>query len=203
MKCKVIAITGQIGSGKSTVGKYLVQKGYSVIDCDSLSRIASTLPDVQQRVVCLLGKDSVVNGNLNRTYIRQLIFSDDNLYSQYNQIFLDKIKSLLTTAVDDLACQQGKNLVFVEIPLIDAFSYNWDEVVLVTSPQSQRIQRVTLRDGVDASDVENISNRQNYVTQPTVTINNDGSLDALFAKIDKLLQNLQSNLIKTFDIVAC
>ena len=193
MKCKVIAITGQIGSGKSTVGKYLVQKGYSVIDCDSLSRIASTLPDVQQRVVCLLGKDSVVNGNLNRTYIRQLIFSDDNLYSQYNQIFLDKIKSLLTTAVDDLACQQGKNLVFVEIPLIDAFSYNWDEVVLVTSPQSQRIQRVTLRDGVDASDVENISNRQNYVTQPTVTINNDGSLDALFAKIDKLLQNLQSN----------
>ena len=193
MKCKVIAITGQIGSGKSTVGKYLVQKGYSVIDCDSLSRIASTLPDVQQRVVCLLGKDSVVNGNLNRTYIRQLIFSDDNLYSQYNQIFLDKIKSLLTTAVDDLACQQGKKLVFVEIPLIDAFSYNWDEVVLVTSPQSQRIQRVTLRDGVDASDVENISNRQNYVTQPTVTINNDGSLDALFAKIDKLLQNLQSN----------
>ena len=193
MKCKVIAITGQIGSGKSTVGKYLVQKGYSVIDCDSLSRIASTLPDVQQRVVCLLGKDSVVNGNLNRTYIRQLIFSDDNLYSQYNQIFLDKIKSLLTTAVDDLACQQGKKLVFVEIPLIDAFSYNWDEVVLVTSPQSQRIQRVTLRDGVDASDVKNISNRQNYVTQPTVTINNDGSLDALFAKIDKLLQNLQSN----------
>ena len=192
MKCKVIAITGQIGSGKSTVGKYLVQKGYSVIDCDSLSRIASTLPDVQQSVVCLLGKDSVVNGTLNRTYIRQLIFSDDNLYSQYNQIFLDKIKSLLTTAVDDLACQQGKNLVFVEIPLIDAFSYNWDEVVLVTSPQSQRIQRVTLRDGVDASDVENISNRQNYVTQPTVTINNDGSLDALFAKIDKLLQNLQS-----------
>ena len=193
MKCKVIAITGQIGSGKSTVGKYLVQKGYSVIDCDSLSRTASTLPDVQQRVVCLLGKDSVVNGNLNRTYIRQLIFSDDNLYSQYNQIFLDKIKSLLTTAVDDLACQQGKNLVFVEIPLIDAFSYNWDEVVLVTSPQSQRIQRVTLRDGVDASDVENISNRQNYVTQPTVTVNNDGSLDALFAKIDKLLQILQSN----------
>ena len=192
MKCKVIAITGQIGSGKSTVGKYLVQKGYSVIDCDSLSRIASTLPDVQQSVVCLLGKDSVVNGTLNRTYIRQLIFSDDNLYSQYNQIFLDKIKSLLTTAVDDLACQQGKNLVFVEIPLIDAFSYNWDEVVLVTSPQSQRIQRVTLRDGVDASDVENISNRQNYVTQPTVTINNDGSLDALFAKIDKLLQNLKS-----------
>ncbi len=193
MKCKVIAITGQIGSGKSTVGKYLVQKGYSVIDCDSLSRTASTLPDVQQSVVCLLGKDSVVNGNLNRTYIRQLIFSDDNLYSQYNQIFLDKIKSLLTTAVDDLACQQGKNLVFVEIPLIDAFSYNWDEVVLVTSPQSQRIQRVTLRDGVDASDVENISNRQNYVTQPTVTINNDGSLDDLYQKTDSLLQNLQLN----------
>ena len=38
MKCKTVAVTGLIGSGKSVVGNYLRQKGFKVIDCDTVAR---------------------------------------------------------------------------------------------------------------------------------------------------------------------
>jgi len=189
MKCKVIAITGQIGSGKSAVGKYLQQQGYSVLDCDQISRLVADMPCVQQSVAALLGEQSVVDGKLNRPLIRKTIFADDSLYSRYNQIFFDQIKQEITTAVCRLSAQ-GCRVVFVEIPLIDAFYYPWDAIWMVQCEVATRISRVTQRDGVDKSDVLAVSSKQSYQTAPTHTLINDGTLHDLYAKVDDLVKQI-------------
>lgn len=183
MKCKVIAITGQIGSGKSLMGSYLRQKGYSVIDCDQLSRTVADMPQTVQAVCDTFGNQYVANGQLNRAKIRAEILADQDKCKLYNNLFFDEIKNLLTTAVTDA----NQSVVFVEIPLIDAFDFGWYQIWQIQSSAEQRISRVTQRDGVDKADVLRVSKLQNYSTQPTHIISNDGSKEQFFENIDLLL----------------
>lgn len=183
MKCKAIAITGQIGSGKSLMGDYLRQKGYEVIDCDQLSRIVADLPQTVSEVERLFGSSYVVEGKLNRAKIRAEILADEQKCNQYNALFFSQIKNLLTTAVQN----SNQSVVFVEIPLIDAFDFSWYQIWQVQSSTSNRVQRVVQRDGVDEKDVISISNMQNYQAKPTHVIVNDGTKEQFFEKIDFLL----------------
>ena len=183
MKCKVIAITGQIGSGKSLLGSYLKSKGYVVVDCDQLSRQVANLPQTIEAVSNLFGSQYVVNGVLNREKIRAEILADSVKCGLYNQLFFDKIRQLLTNFVQ----QSNAQVVFVEIPLIDAFDYNWHQVWQLTSPTAQRVERVTKRDNVDESDVLRVSALQVYATKPTEVVVNDGTKEQFYQKIDLLL----------------
>ena len=76
MKRKVIAITGGIGSGKSTVAQILQQQGYKVVFCDVLARQAGESRQVVDSVKKLLGESYVKNGKLDRKAIRQRVFAD-------------------------------------------------------------------------------------------------------------------------------
>ena len=55
MKCKVVAITGKIASGKSTVCSYLKSKGFVVVDCDKIAKEVLHQETVKQKVQNLLG----------------------------------------------------------------------------------------------------------------------------------------------------
>ena len=60
MKRKVIAVTGGIGSGKSTVINILRRAGYATIDCDELAREVAEYPEVAENVRNLLGDGYVI-----------------------------------------------------------------------------------------------------------------------------------------------
>lgn len=183
MKRNVIALTGGIGSGKSVVGNYLRQKGFTVIDCDKLSRQVSTQPQVLNSVTDLLGEGYVTNGQLNRAKIRNVVFADKQLHKQYNQIFHTRIKQMLTQLVE-----QSNGTVFVEIPLIDAFDFSWQQIWLVQRPLNDRVNAVVQRDSVTPQNVVDIASKQTICSHPTEKINNDGSLQQLYYQVDDLLQ---------------
>lgn len=187
MKRKTIAITGGIGSGKSVVAQILRDYGYVTVDCDQLSRQVADMPQVVSQVASLLGEQFVVDGKLNRAAIRNVIFADSSLLEQYNQIFFDKIRQLL---VEQANATQG--LLFVEIPLINAFPFDWTEIWLIKASQQDQIARVTLRDGVSCQNVSQIIGSQVQTEQATRVIVNDGTLDELKQKVALALQ--QSNL---------
>ena len=185
MKRKVIAITGGIGAGKSQVAKILQSKGFQTVDCDNLSRQVAQQPQTLAAVQKLLGAEYVTNGQLNRTLIRQVIFKDSVLLSRYNKIFFDAILQLL-----DQIVQNSTETLFVEIPLLDAFEYDWYQIWLVTSSSQTRIDRVTARDNVDAQNVLDVMSQQKQTENYTAILHNDGSLQELEQQIDKLLQQL-------------
>ena len=147
MKHKAIAICGYIGSGKSMVGNILRNCGCEVIDCDKLARQVADMPSTVEAVRDLMGDDAVLNGKLNRSYIRIRIFDNNKLLSKYNKIFTAAIKQRLTIAVEEA----NSPTVFVEIPLINAFDYPWDEVWQVVADTELCVQRVTARDIVEVT----------------------------------------------------
>ena len=182
MKRNAIALTGVIGSGKSAVGNYLRQKGFVVIDCDKLSREVANHWQVQQKVVQLLGAEFVVDGQLDRAKIRNVVFANEHVHKQYSAIFHERIKEILVEQT-----QNVDGAVFVEIPLLDAFHFDWQQVWLVERDLQSRIDAVVKRDNVSAENVLAITSKQTICTNYTHKINNVGTLDELYLQVDKLL----------------
>ena len=182
MKHNAIALTGGIGSGKSAVGNYLRQKGFVVIDCDKLSRQVANESQVQQKVMELLGDGFVVDGKLDRAKIRNVVFADVDLHRKYSQIFHERIKEHLVQQLE-----QNIGVVFVEIPLIDAFDFAWHQIWLVERNLQERIDAVVKRDNVTADNVVSIASKQQITTNYTVKIDNNSTIDELYRQVDGLL----------------
>ena len=185
MKRKVVAITGGIGSGKSEATRLLREMGYTTVDCDTLARQIGNEPQVVAAVERLLGSDSVSNGAINRAKVRETVFKDGQLLKKYDEIFFERVRQRLNEIVEDIS-----DTVFVEIPVIDAFEFGFDEIWLVECEQKSQIDRVTARDGVTAENVEHIMNRQHY-PKFTRVISNDGTLEQLREQVLWALKDAQ------------
>lgn len=187
MEKKVIAVTGGIGSGKSTVCRLLEKKGFRVVDCDALSRRAAERSDTLEEIVRVFGERFVDGGKLNRRALALEVFSDSEKTDKLNKIFHKRIFGLLE---EEIAKQNGT--VFVEIQLLpDDKIRLFDGVWLVTASEETRIKRAMARDDRSEEQVRSIIQRQNAFCgrrrENAEILVNDGDAAALEAAIDALL----------------
>lgn len=190
MEKKVIAVTGGIGSGKSTVCRLLEKKGFRVVDCDALSRRAAERSDTLEEIVRVFGERFVDGGKLNRRALALEVFSDSEKTDKLNEIFHKRIFGLLE---EEIAKQNGT--VFVEIQLLpDDKIRLFDGVWLVTASEETRIKRAMARDGRSEEQVRSIIRRQNAFCgrrrENAEILVNDGDAATLEKAVENLLKKV-------------
>lgn len=154
-----IGLTGGIGSGKSLIGKILETLGYPVYYSDLAAKIlVDTDPEIRSQLIQLLGTEVYIDDELNRPFLAQQLFTDDQLRIQVNQIIHPKVR----TAFVDWCSSQTSPYVFNEAAILfETGAYKtMDLNLLVTAPKELRIQRVMERDKMSAEQVEERMSKQ-------------------------------------------
>ncbi len=149
-----IGVTGNIGSGKTTICSIFEQFGWVVYNSDEKAKWLMNNNDVlKKQIIRLLGKDSYQStGQLNRPYIAKKVFNDKELLKKLNHIVHPAVK-------DDFNkwCIEKKNwkyLVKESALIYEAQLHNELDVVVVVATNIEiTINRIIKRDGLTRSQV--------------------------------------------------
>jgi dephospho-CoA kinase len=179
---KQIGITGNIGSGKSTVAKIFATLGIPIYDADARAKSVMTEnASLKADLIALLGAEAyLTDGNLDRAYIASLVFK--------NQALLSELNALVHPAVfkdyDDWVLVQTAPYILKEAALMyESDSYKkLDKVILVHCPDELRIARTMQRDNSTREAV--LERLQKQMPQ-----------EEKMAKADYLLNNDESHLL--------
>ena len=197
-KVKIIGITGGIGSGKSTVSKFIEEAGFPVYYSDVRAKtIVNDDAELQQKIKELLGENSYdENGFYNRRYVGEIIFKDDQLRLQLNALIHPAVK----INFENWISEQKTPFIFKETALLFELKLNEScyKSILVTADDNIRIKRVMDRDGKTYREVEAVMNKQmpekdKIKIADFVIFNNDG-LEELKIKTNQFINELKEGL---------
>jgi len=183
-----IGLSGGIGSGKSTIANVLEKMGYPVFYSDQAAkRLYDEHPVLQKHLVDLLGPEVYLNGQLNKQFLAEQLFSNAELKAQVSAL----VHPIVRSAFESWAQQQSSDLVFNEAAILfETGAYLlFDATILVMAPLEIRIERVQKRDRISREEVlKRIANQWTDAKKMELTphyIINDGR--PLLLQIEKLL----------------
>ena len=181
----LIGLTGGIGSGKSTVAKFLVECGAHLVDTDAIARALTQAGGLAMpAVLAAFGPAALASdGSLDRAHMRQQAFADAGVRSQLEAI----LHPLIGQQAQHLALLANSRPVVFDVPLL-AESRHWrqrlDRVLVVDCDEATQVQRVAQRAGwTEATARAVMAQQASRAARRAVAdavIHNDGiSLDAL------------------------
>lgn len=148
-----VGITGGIGSGKSTVAKVFEVLGIPVYYADDAAkRLMNEDELLKTELQELFGKETYIDGKLNRKYLADLVFNDEEKLSLLNSI----IHPATLRDSDQWMMQQSTPYAIKEAALIfeSGAQEHLDYVIGVSAPLPARLQRVMKRDHVTREEVK-------------------------------------------------
>lgn len=188
---KIIGITGGIGSGKSTVAKYIAEKGFSVYESDFWAKeLVNHDEDLKQNIISLLGSKAYdENGKYDRKWVSEQVFDHQELLLQLNQLIHPAVRIHFQQWVN----AQNGEFVFKETALLFELKLHIDcyKTILVTADENIRIKRVMDRDGRTYREVKEIIDKQmpeqEKIKLADFVIENNGNLSLLQEKTETIL----------------
>ena len=188
-----IALTGGIGTGKSTASSLFMLNGFKIIDADKIAH--SILDFSHLEIARLFGDEYVSGGKVNRPILGKLIFSDKNAKQKLENFIHPKIFEEIKKESDKL--DRFKFPYLIDIPLFfERKVYPIDLSIVIYAQKDVQIKRVIKRDGFSEEEtirrVESQMNIEKKKKLATFIIDNSGSLKNLqdeVERVKKLIQN--------------
>lgn len=195
-----LGVTGGIGSGKSTVCAILKDLGARVFDADAeAKRIMVEHPDVRREIAEAFGDESYnAEGRLNRTYLAQQIFGDENKVARINRIVHPRVFEAFQR-IREQAIADGVPLLVHEAALIfeSGGDRHLDAVAVVHAPQEERIRRVLARDAANEKQIRDRMRHQlpidESMRRADYVIENDGTPEQLRRNVTALYKKLTAS----------
>lgn len=193
----VVALTGGIGSGKSTVSQRLAGRGAVIIDADAivreLQRAGSPLLDrlAERFGAQIIGPD----GELDRTGLAAIAFTDDQALADLNDLVHPAVRAEIARRI---AAEAGTDhVVVVDTPLLEVDpDGGFAAVIVVDAPVEVAVKRLVAQRGMDESDararIAKQIGRDERLAKADWVIDNSGDLNALDVQIDELWTWLQA-----------
>lgn len=186
-----VGLTGGIGSGKSTVGELLVERGAVVVDGDQIAR-ELVLPGspALAAIVERFGPGVLhEDGSLDRAGLADIVFPDPTALADLDEIMHPRIAARAAEMLGE-AERSGVPVVVYDMPLLveGGQADEFDLVVVVHAPVPVRLARLAIR-GIRVDDAHERMQRQATDEEreavADILIDNSGDEDALVQQVDR------------------
>ena len=147
----LVGLTGNIGSGKSTVDQLLSERGATIIDADVLARRAVEVGTPAYAAIVERWGTSILaaDGSIDRAALRRIVFSEPQELEQLNAMVHPEVERMRAALVEQ-ARQRGDRLVVCDVPLLfeRRLTDGYDRIVLVDAPRPVRLERLVRERGL-------------------------------------------------------
>ena len=189
----VVALTGGIGAGKSTVAQNFAELGALVVDADQLARIAIERgSDGFAEVLLRFGDEIILNGDIDRKKLAEIVFSDEAARKDLERIIHPRVQATFAEVVEDL---EHDDILIYEIPLLaetDA-AEKFDYIITVEADIELRKERL-LKRGLYISQIEKRmaaqASQESREAIADSVIRNDGDEDSLLRQVENLWESV-------------
>lgn len=191
----VVGITGVLGSGKSTVARFISEFGYQIIDLDAIAHSLLDLEEVRGQIVKAFGKDILQEGNVDRKKLAEKVFNDEKSLRKLEEILHPKVIKEMQKRIDELKAK-GEEIVFVDGPLIFEAGVEkmFDRIVVVYSDENQIIERMRKR-GMEEEEVKaRLKNQlpiQDKLRRAHHVIFNTGGKENLKSEVERFIKKVK------------
>jgi dephospho-CoA kinase len=152
----IVALTGGVAAGKSTVTRVLEECGATVVDADVLARDAVAVGSPALHAIVERFGPSVIedSGALNRGALGDVIFGDDDARRDLEDMVHPVVQALSRERFLSAQQENPQRVLVYAIPLLaEARSRSeFDLVVLVDTPAAQRIRRLVEHRGLSVAE---------------------------------------------------
>ena len=195
----LVGLTGNIGSGKSTVAQMFSERGATVIDADVLARRAVEVgTPAYGKIVARWGAEVIApDGHLDRAALRHIVFADHAQLEELNQIVHPEVERLRVRLIEQARAREDQ-IVICDIPLLFErhMTGKFDRIMLVDASRAVRLERLVKdRELLETEAMDMIAAqmpaelkraRADYI------IENDGT----FAQLERRVQEVWSALMR-------
>ncbi|MEG2082220.1 MAG: dephospho-CoA kinase [Oscillospiraceae bacterium] len=191
----IVAITGQSGSGKSSVGKMYAQQGYTVVDCDRVAAEISGESECQNKLTEHFGRSILKEGIIDKKELSRLAFKDTQSLEALTEITHPFIIEKILKLVQD-SFSKGEKVVFVDGAVIIGHSFEkyCDKIIVVTASLENQCNRLIIRDNITKSQAENrifkqLSGEQ-MLAKADYVLHNNFTQESLMAQAQEVLHKI-------------
>lgn len=196
----LIALTGNIASGKSEVARIFADLGATVIDADDLARDAVRPGSPGLDAIASRWGKRVLNtdGSLNRAALRSIIFASEAERQALNAIVHPEVKRLRDELIAE-ARARGDAVVVSAIPLLFevGLEKEFDRVILVDAPDDLRRSRLVNRRGLSTAEAQRMMDAQMPASakrsRAHIVIDNENDLKALRRAVEHAWKDLTTD----------
>ncbi|WP_441695411.1 dephospho-CoA kinase [Helicobacter pylori] len=189
-----IALTGGIGTGKSTTIKILESQGYQILDADKIAH--QLLQEHRFEIAQHFGSDILEKGILNRKKLGAIVFQNANELKWLEDFLHPLIRECMLQKAYEL--EKNYQAYFLDIPLFFEVGgkkcYPVSKVVLIYAPRVLQIERLLERDKLTEAEIlQRLAYQMDIEQKRTMSdyiIDNSSSLKDLNKQVERFLKTL-------------
>jgi len=200
----IVGLTGGVASGKTAASQVLKEEGAYIIDADQIARELVQPPKpAWNELIRAFGKDILQeDGSIHRKKLAEKVFADPKQRKRLNQILHPRIKEEMGRRTKEIGQKDPEAIVVIDAPLLVELGdhYEMDKLIVVTSTQTQQIERLKERDGIGPEAALKILSSQmslgEKVKLADFIIGNEGSLEETKKRAREVFKELKKVMRK-------
>ena len=154
-----VAITGGIGTGKTTISNMFSDKGVPVFNSDEIAKeIMSANSLLKNEIVTAFGDKVYDKNRLNKEYLSDAIFNNETLLKKINAIVHPYVADEFNSWIEE---QDSKYIIYESAIIFENQAEDFfDKIICVTASEEDVISRVMKRNNFSVDKIKSIINKQ-------------------------------------------